>query len=173
MYAAVFETKAVLWPDFLAGQLGSAENTALGEAKLAYQAMPAECPEQLAAELARVKEEGVALDLEDSEAGVCCVGVSVLTPTVRPVAAPGPIGRVDQARMERAIPPLCAAAIKIAITLAGPSRRQTPWFPRLLSVYCEAAVDGQDDASHSTAHWKRVPVARVHLPPLGIQQRSS
>jgi IclR family acetate operon transcriptional repressor len=121
VYVAVLESQAVLRPYFALGQRGSAANTALGKAVLAYQTGPEEWPEQLAAELARVKEEGVAFDLEGSEPGVCCVGVPIFSAMRKPVAAisiAGPTGRVDQELVQRAIPLLREAAIKIAASLA-------------------------------------------------------
>ncbi|WP_135822146.1 IclR family transcriptional regulator [Halostella litorea] len=109
-------------------------STALGKAVLAYMperrvdeiianhGMPAETertttdPEELKAQLAEVRELGVAFDREERIDGLCCVAVPVLDDKDRPIAAisvSGPRSRMKGERLVSEIPELLESAANV------------------------------------------------------------
>ncbi len=71
----------------------------------------------LHAALAQIRERGYALDEQEQELGVRCVAVAVSspTPTHTAVSVSGPLTRMDDALVARAVPLLQAAARRLAI----------------------------------------------------------
>lgn len=72
-------------------------------------------PARLRSALARVRADGYAVDEQEQEIGVRCVAVPVLGVGVpMAVSVSGPVTRVDDALVTRAVPALTAAAARIA-----------------------------------------------------------
>lgn len=70
--------------------------------------------ESLMADIARIREQGFAVDDEEQEIGVRCYAVPVPgAPSPMAVSASGPLSRVDATFGERAVPELLAAARRI------------------------------------------------------------
>ncbi|MGH2891992.1 MAG: IclR family transcriptional regulator [Solirubrobacteraceae bacterium] len=79
-------------------------------------------PKQLFADLERVRERGYALDDGEQELGVRCVALTVPGAT-RPMALSmsGPLTRMSEDVIERAVPILSQAVAKIGAELAAPA----------------------------------------------------
>ena len=116
------------------GHRVSLHNTGLGKAILAYlpeervdeildeHGMDAATPhsitdrEELKAELARIRERGVAFDREERIAGLCCVAVPILDPDDRPIGSlsvAGPTSRMKGERFESELPELLSSAANV------------------------------------------------------------
>ena len=79
-------------------------------------------PEQLQAAVADVRQRGYALDEQEQELGVRCVAVALPEgqPTRMAVSVSGPLTRMTDAVIERAVPLLHAAAAALATDITGP-----------------------------------------------------
>ncbi|MBS0558810.1 MAG: IclR family transcriptional regulator [Proteobacteria bacterium] len=78
----------------------------------------------LLAELDRVRAQGFALDDEEMEQGLRCLGVPIVDGTGRAAAAlalSAPASRMDPARIGELLPQLREAASRIAAMVAGPA----------------------------------------------------
>ena len=76
--------------------------------------------EQLAAELGRTRARGYALDEGEQEIGVRCVAVAVPgTPQPLALSVSGPLPRMTDAFVERAVEPLREAAARIGAEIGG------------------------------------------------------
>jgi len=76
-------------------------------------------PDELVAELERIRARGYAIDDNEQEIGVRCFSVAVPNaPTPTAISVSGPISRVDAAFGERAVPLLKAAAAAIGEELS-------------------------------------------------------
>jgi IclR family transcriptional regulator, KDG regulon repressor len=74
-------------------------------------------PAALAAELERIRRDGIAFDEEESQAGLSCVAAPVFGVGGRPVAAlsiAGPAGRIDTRRVSAGLRQVAAAASQAA-----------------------------------------------------------
>ena len=80
-------------------------------------------PKLLFADLERVRERGYALDEGEQELGVRCVALTV-PDAARPMALSmsGPLTRMSDDVIDRAVPVLTEAAARITSELAGPAR---------------------------------------------------
>jgi IclR family acetate operon transcriptional repressor len=77
-------------------------------------------PEELAAELERTRSRGYALDEGEQEIGVRCVAVAVPgTPQPLALSVSGPLPRMTDAVVERAVAPLREAAERIGAEIGG------------------------------------------------------
>jgi IclR family acetate operon transcriptional repressor len=74
-------------------------------------------PDEFVAELARTRERGYALDNEEQELGVRCVAVDVPGEQRLAISMSGPLTRMGDAVVDRAVEPLHAAAGAIAAEL--------------------------------------------------------
>jgi IclR family acetate operon transcriptional repressor len=80
-------------------------------------------PEELFADLERIRERGYAIDDEEQEIGVRCFSMAVPgAPTPTAISVSGPVSRVDEDFGRRAVPLLRKAAEAIAAELM-PARR--------------------------------------------------
>lgn len=76
-------------------------------------------PDELVAELERIRARGYAIDDNEQEIGVRCFSVAVPNaPTPTAISVSGPVSRVDAAFGERAVPLLKAAAAAIGEELS-------------------------------------------------------
>ena len=136
--AKLYGHRTVVAPSRIGGRL-PANCTAVGKALLAYDPEAAAAamatplahltprsiadPATLAAELARIRREGVAWDQEESRMGVHCVAAPVLSRTGRPIAAlsvSAPLS-TDLGPLTKPLRRVCAAAAQ-ALTLSGLGR---------------------------------------------------
>ena len=96
-------------------------------ALLARTGMPAQTPhtltqpDDLLAQLARIRRDGYALDEGEQEIGVRCVAVPVAARSERgPLSVSGPAPRMTSELVERAVPLLRAASERLSATSTAP-----------------------------------------------------
>lgn len=130
--AKLYGHRSVPAPSRIGGRL-PAHCTAVGKVLLAYDPEAAgrltgplprltprtiSDPAQLAAELDRIRREGVAFDEEESQLGLSCVAAVVFGAGGRPVAAlsiSSPLGRVDTRRLSADLRRVAATATRAMI----------------------------------------------------------
>ena len=79
-------------------------------------------PEAFLADLGRVRARGYAIDHGEQEIGVCCVAVPVpMAPRPMALSMSGPLPRMSDEMIARAVPLLREAASRISADLAGPA----------------------------------------------------
>ena len=121
LYVAVRESKELLRPNYWVGQRGPAYETALGKANIAFSRDPSEWPGEKWQELDEVRRSGAAYDIEESQAGVSCVGVPLLSRDGKAFAGlsiSGPTTRLTKERMEAFLPLLKETAEAMAEAIA-------------------------------------------------------
>ncbi|AHH17699.1 transcriptional regulator, IclR family [Nocardia nova SH22a] len=136
--AKLYGHRSVPSPSRIGGRL-PAHCTAVGKALLAYQpfaaaeaaAAPLNArtsgtitdPHRLTAELARIREQGVSYDHQESQPGLACLAVPVFDARNRAVAAlsvAGPSGGLDTRAIEPVLRRVCAAATQRFARLDAP-----------------------------------------------------